>query len=591
MQKRVIGILIIFASLIFLSGFISATCFIEQSTTCNTGEVRVMGLSAATNAHGQLATQSGYAYSLCCTGGGDTTCTTTPSNKILGLSSATNAHAEGPAGINYVNNVCYSRVSDCELDNNQCPVDHSTTILSLSSTTNAHLGGFADYSTKICCKDNSPFIGPSCVLTNAGWAIDTIQAPYSVAMAVDGTNCADGFGTGALVNFSIYTASNTLVTSVLGNFPNGVWSTTVAGSNYYFNATTVQSQNKFSSLSGTGLGYTKLTVTAKDNTIPGCNAVMTCQDYTSANFGSNNNAKSQCGLDACNVAKNDPAIDSNPPPGYSYLCSWNNTTSTCKFNDTYGGLQTATILCGNGQTLCLDNISKLKYCYGGGYTCPTGQQILSDGNGKCDLGEGCSSVECNNSNQDSCVPGTTCKKGATQNSGICYSATSPIVNDTTCQSGYALCRSTSTNQQYCYGDGTCPAGSVAATGSCAVGSASPNPSATCVGTSAVCDTIKHVCSDSTIAIGSCSRTYINTGDTCANDGFLTYSWTATWTGSGTRPSNCAPTGSASIECPAQIPLPLFTPVNAIITVLTIIGIYALMNFVKKGHRKHHKGKH
>lgn len=600
MKRGAIIFLILSLVTIFLSAnLISAiSCDVRTRATCNDTYYPmnhiVMGLSANTNAHGQNATGVNPLYDsvLCCDSGSPigNVCTVIPSNKIVGLSSLTNAHAQTPDLGTYTTNICYGNIQCIgSIDNcgSGTASSYNFSILSLSATTNAHLSNYSgagSYSTKICCKDIPMFIAPSCVITNAGWSIDTIQAPYSVAMAVAGTNCVDGTGTGALINFSIYTASNSLVTSVLGNFPNGVWSTTLVGSNYYFNATAVQAQNKFSSLSGAGVGYKKLTVAAKDNSNPGCGAVLTCQDYTSANFGTNNNANSECSLDACSVAKSDPGIDSNPPPGYTYSCSWNSTTSTCKFNDTYGGISKAIILCGNGQTLCSSNSTHLDYCYGGGYTCPAGDEVLSDGNGKCDLGEGCSSIECNNSNQDSCVPGATCKKGATQNSGICNSA-GAVINDTTCQSGYALCLSTTTNQQYCYSGGTCPAGSVAATGSCALANP-PTPPTTCVGANAVCQ--NHVCFDATISIGSCSRTYINTGDTCADDGLLTYSWTATWSGSGTRPSNCAPTGSASIECPAQIPLPLFTPVNAIITVLAIIGIYALMNFVKKGHKSNRR---
>ena len=603
MKRGAVIFLILSLLAIFLSvNFISAiNCDVRTRATCDDTHYPmnhiIMGLSANTNAHGQNATGvTLYNSVLCCDSAGTSNCTSGPSNKIVGLSSLTNAHAQTPDLTSYTTNICYGYLH-CVGSTDNCGSGTASSfpysLLSISNTTNAHLSNYSgtgSYSTKICCKDNSPFIGP-CTLTNAGWTIDTIQAPYSVAMAVDGVGCVDGTGTGAIINFSIYTSSNSLVTWALGNFPNGVWSTTKAGTNYYFNATAIQSQNKFSSLSGNGLGYKRLTVTAKDNSLPGCEAVLTCSDYTATNFGTNNNAKSQCGLDSCNIARSDPGLDRNPPPGYTYSCSWNNTANTCKFNDTYGGMPQATILCGNNQTLCLDNNTNLKYCYGGGYTCPLGHQVLSDGNGRCDVGkEGCSSVECNNGNQDSCVSGTTCKKGTTQNSGICYSANTPVFNDTKCQSGYALCRSTATNQLYCYGDGNCPPGSVAATGSCAVGSASPNAAATCVGTSAVCDPIKHVCFDPTVSIGSCSRTYINTGDTCADDGLLTYRWTAIWTGTGTIPSNCAPTGSASVECPAQTPLPLFTPVNAIITVLAIIGIYALMNFVKKEHKKNKRRK-
>jgi len=587
MQKRVIGAFIIFISLILLSGFISAACTLRQNTTCNPQETRVMGLTSSTNAHGQLANQSGYLYSLCC-GNKTTTCdvinplTGQPRNKIIGLSAQTNAHAEIPTGGTYTNNVCYGSF-ECINTTGSClsPYDENP-LLSLSATTNAHIGNFSDYSIKICCKGSSAFIGPTCNLTDATWQADApISEGLPAIMTVAGVGCFEQGG-GTTVNFSVYkevSGPDTFISLIVSDYPQGEWPS-VIGTNYYFNATASQSNDTFSSLSGTG--NDRLTVVQQTNPNP-CGTILTCESYTS--YGTPADSKAACNTDVCNVDQ-DSGIDSNPPPGYTFGCAWNNSIGTCNLSEDYGGVPNATILCENGQTLCYNPNSHLKYCYVG-YSCPTGHQVLSNGNGLCDLGEGCSSVECLENNQDSCVPGTKCKKGANINEGMCYS-TGAQANDTACESGYTLCRSTSLNLQYCYPEGNCPTGSVAALHSCANGSASPNPSLTCIGTNAVCQ--NNTCSDPTMAVGKCSKSYINTGDTCEDDNFLTYSWTATWTGTGTRPANCAPTGSASIECPAQIPLPLFTPVNAIITVLTIIGIYALMNLIKKGHKKHHRRK-
>jgi hypothetical protein len=66
-------------------------CEIRARENCLVNNV-VMGLSSATNAHGELGSQSNYDSVLCCGFTGTDVCSGT--NKIIGLSSATNAHAE-----------------------------------------------------------------------------------------------------------------------------------------------------------------------------------------------------------------------------------------------------------------------------------------------------------------------------------------------------------------------------------------------------------------------------------------------------------------------------------------------------------------
>jgi len=158
MKKEVSKLLIIFISIIILTGFISAdSCTIRES--CESDEFRVMGLSSSTNAHGQVWNASDYEYDeydyvLCCNfGDEDTDCTGT--NKIISLSSETNAHAEIPypsQGSNYDVNVCYDgltcvNVPSCESTEGDYPIG----VLSLSTWTNAHIGNYVDYDIKICC--------------------------------------------------------------------------------------------------------------------------------------------------------------------------------------------------------------------------------------------------------------------------------------------------------------------------------------------------------------------------------------------------------------------------------------------------------
>jgi len=180
--------LLIIASILFmvvLSNNISgALCWIETTeATCTTNSGhKVMGLSAATNSHGELASGTNYDNVLCCDfGTGATTCVDSDSNgiyenKIIGLSSATNSHAEIPDATTpqYTSNdICYEDLV-CKRYDSSCPVNYPMEILSLSSTTNAHIGTFDDYDMKICC--NSEATAPGCSLTDAYWSLDITPA-------------------------------------------------------------------------------------------------------------------------------------------------------------------------------------------------------------------------------------------------------------------------------------------------------------------------------------------------------------------------------------------------------------------------------
>ncbi|MFH1787527.1 MAG: hypothetical protein ABH811_01940 [archaeon] len=147
MKKGKIGVCVLFLSIFLSVGLVSAdSCTIKNS--CVLGEYAVLGMSALTNAHGELASQENYDYVLCCDfGSGDTTCT--GSNKIMGLSALTNAHAEIPTLNNYDSDVCYEGVS-C-ISGSGCTAEYPEEILSLSASTNAHLGTFSNYPVKICC--------------------------------------------------------------------------------------------------------------------------------------------------------------------------------------------------------------------------------------------------------------------------------------------------------------------------------------------------------------------------------------------------------------------------------------------------------
>lgn len=540
----------------------------------------MMGLSGASNAHGQLASETGYSHSLCCTDG-NTTCTGT--NEILSLSSSTNAHAEGPYQPNYNNPVCYGyldcvsvAVSDCSQTDPFRPIP----LLSISASTNAHLGEFSAYSTKICCLDRSPF-PTTCDLTDAQWTTPEVEQGHTAIMQVDGVNCSGG-GTTDGINFTIYKKNfflgfwtgNTLVTWITGNFPSESWPVSTGQSTgvYFFNATSVNSGDRFSSLDGSG--NDEIEVTATDDPVE-CDQVDVCEDipvdpanpYPELDCNANN------GLTYCNLdLSGDARVDPSPPAGYSYNCTWDPTTTTCSFMEYYGGPGEDNPLCGNGQTLCFHDASNMRYCYPG-EVCPGGDEPFADGIQGCEVGEGCSNPECGEGAQDSCVAGTTCKKGDTVLEGKCYGP-GALRNETQCSDGFNLCLQTTSGLNYCYPGTPCPTNPETGIPDEDIPNVCTPPSVDVGG----------ICTDATAPLGRCVKGYISTGDTCDDDGFLTYQWDATWQGSGTTPAWCT-NGTATIECPAQIPLPLFTPVNAIITIAAIAAIYLVIALAKSRKKK------
>ncbi|MEM3141527.1 MAG: hypothetical protein QXX55_01935 [Candidatus Pacearchaeota archaeon] len=77
----------------------------------------------------------------------------------------------------------------------------------------------------------------------------------------------------------------------------------------------------------------------------------------------------------------------------------------------------------------------------------------------------------------------------------------------------------------------------------------------------------------------------NTQDDCS-DGFLSFSWTATWIGSGPAPEYCQGGSQRTIACPAQIALPFFNIYNLIAVILIIALIYWIINSKGKKNKGH-----
>ena len=326
-MKEVFVLMLVFLSL-FSIGLISAageSCSVTDRASCESSGYVVMGLSSATNAHGELANQSNYNEVLCCNFAASTTCDS--QNKILGLSSATNAHAEIPTLNNYAFDVCYGNlrcISTSDTCGSASASSYPISTVSLAGSTNSHLGEVGDYPTNICCKIGGGTNGTQTVYwaNSQGASISTINATVG-ATTVRLTIENSGLANGTSVDFDIYENDllfDDFIRTVTGTTDsNGKvvaqWTITQADldktsgdySEFYFNA------------NGDTSAYLSI------NPIEGftCNQVVTCLDYPSQDLCTDDG-------DLCQVASNSVPDDVNcDDPLVDCYCSWNSTASLC----------------------------------------------------------------------------------------------------------------------------------------------------------------------------------------------------------------------------------------------------------------------
>lgn len=142
-------------------------CIFYQNTSCPAGTERLIGVENDThngfnNAHAQNKTISTYNYSICCnnTNASIVITTSCPGNvTVIRLSNATNAHVEIGSNNNYLNGTAclgsnWKKVA-CEYPQGSCSTGY-TCILSMAgtegiNTTNAHIGNCSLYNQKVCC--------------------------------------------------------------------------------------------------------------------------------------------------------------------------------------------------------------------------------------------------------------------------------------------------------------------------------------------------------------------------------------------------------------------------------------------------------
>ena len=150
-SKQLLLVAVFLGFLFLLIGNVFALSCNVKSTPDSANGV-IMALSDTTNAHGEdsRSGESNYDYSISCDFEGTDSCI--GKNNVLRLSDTTNAHAElWDYDGSYGTDICFGGLECRNTTKDSCLADEME-IVSLYDTTNAHLGGFDDYSQKICCK-------------------------------------------------------------------------------------------------------------------------------------------------------------------------------------------------------------------------------------------------------------------------------------------------------------------------------------------------------------------------------------------------------------------------------------------------------
>ncbi len=159
-------IIFLSASFIFFPNALGdLTCNIQAS--CPASDTVPFKISSATNGHAALPSETNAPYNtfqVCCTGvpGLSASCGTPRSVILLKLSAATNAHVQKNTFSGYSQTACLAAPVPsnivCSYSTNCANLGSGYTCLaSISADTNAHIGNCAAYSTKLCCSTAAEF--------------------------------------------------------------------------------------------------------------------------------------------------------------------------------------------------------------------------------------------------------------------------------------------------------------------------------------------------------------------------------------------------------------------------------------------------
>ncbi len=548
-KKIIIGFLFL---IVLLINIVSAQdmCWVEASSAdcTNSNGYVIMKVSDSTNAHGELAGQSGFTNVLCCNFGlGDTTCGA--DNKVLSLSSSANAHIEAPdITPNYNNNVCYDSLKNCSsVDVGfNCAVDEIEVVyVSADETqlyTNAHiedadLGASQNYDTKICCVVDKPEI---CDLTSAEWEYEEVMEGVDVKAIVNGTGCS-----GIELSFEVFrkkAGTDESCDNIEGcenptnevfkagsNSVSGIWNAGPYHDNkYYFVAEVVNPGETVTSSEPDLLVISECPYDPEP---------VICNDYIDEN---------DCNSNICeiNIQNSVPGIDCDDP-GITCECVWKDNECKGSWSGGDSGY------CGDGtidsgeQCEGINNWGNISGCSnfdiftGGSLSCDNCQFNTSLCTGGVDGGY-CGDSEIN--------PGETCDGNSTWG---------PITG--------------------CEDFDDFIGGTLDCGGDCQF------------------DTSDCIEPGGAAEVGTCIYTQF-TDDTCDDDGFLTFTWNTTWVWDAGCDAACQNQSenlalktkcdkddglTDSLECPAQIPLPFFNIYSFVATLIIIALIYTAIILSKK----------
>lgn len=268
MVNKRIGLIFCLMLGVFLINFVSAAdqCKIDTLANCGaTGWVTIFKMANSSNSHLSISSASNsYPYAFCCNIAGLSISFGTPcsGNSLVKVSAGSNGHAGLPTS-------SYS-VSICDTSSTlsvvNCSGAGAIQGFSLSNTTNAHVGGYSDYSTKVCfSRTSKPVLYWSGDGNNVITTID-YKSTDGVYLIAENTGLADG-----PVNFEIYerdtllddkirTSSdgNAIVGMVSGGKATGIWEITATDlsktpsdyDNFYFNIDDVSGESEELSITG-----------------------------------------------------------------------------------------------------------------------------------------------------------------------------------------------------------------------------------------------------------------------------------------------------------------------------------------------------
>ena len=148
--------------IIFTTPFAYAALSCSVTTTCNSPGVVLFRMSATSNAHAELSSQSNYTQLVCCTDGTglSNSCSAGASAVVLRLAATTNSHVQENTLSTYTNNVCLAMNNGTVAvgyQANNC-TGYDTTIASVAAATNSHVGDGSAYTTKVCGSSALPWL-------------------------------------------------------------------------------------------------------------------------------------------------------------------------------------------------------------------------------------------------------------------------------------------------------------------------------------------------------------------------------------------------------------------------------------------------